>query len=390
MSIPSKPIKVSAGIEPLKRSIRLWWRVDGIRHRETLAMPPTEQNITHATQIAQAIIAQIRLGIFNRDEFFPNSVKRSDAYFGYWCQRYKDTTTDIAPSSRQAYLSKIAHHIEPHWANQPIAKITHDDVETWVNTLKKTLSVKTIKDIVMLFNNIWGLWARDKPNAISPTKYIRLKTADSDDIDPFTKDEIHRIITGESDPMFKNLWTVVLWTGLSAHEVLPLAVEDMSKQGLYVRRGFVKGVLKATKNRRRKRVVQLLPIAKDAINDQIKRTTHGASDVQILQRDHHNHKNTKLTWLWYNPKTGTHHTYGTVSDRWTRHLQRLEIRHRGLNHGRHTYASQVLSTGAVSAEWLASQLGHSDTQMIHRHYGKFMTAHTEHFIQTLDHALNQS
>lgn len=388
MSIP-KPHKVSAGIEPLAKSIRIWWRVDGVRHRETLTMLPNEHNLAHAKEIAHAIVAQIKLGIFDRDEFFPNSVKRSDAYFGFWCQKYQDSVSDIAPSSRQAYLSKITHHIEPHWDKKPIAKITHDDVERWVNTLKKTLSIKTIRDVVMLFNSIWGLWARDKPNAVSPTKYIRLKMADSDDIDPFTKDEIHRIIMGESDPMFKNLWTVVLWTGLSAHEVLPLAVEDMSEQGLYVRRGFVKGVLKSTKNRRRKRVVQLLPIAKDALSDQIKRTSHRPKKVQILQRDNQTYKQDTLTWFWYNPKTDTHHTYNTVSDRWTQHLQRLGIRHRGLNHGRHTYASQVLSTGAVSAEWLANQLGHSSTQMIHRHYGKFMTAHTEHFIQTLDHALNQ-
>ena len=45
--------KISAGIEPLKTAIRIWWKIDGERHRETLHnTPPTDANIAAAKATA--------------------------------------------------------------------------------------------------------------------------------------------------------------------------------------------------------------------------------------------------------------------------------------------------------------------------------------------------
>ncbi|MEH8130436.1 site-specific integrase, partial [Aeromonas veronii] len=37
----------------------------------------------------------------------------------------------------------------------------------------------------------------------------------------------------------------------------------------------------------------------------------------------------------------------------------------------HTYASQLLSAG-ISIEWIARQMGHTGTEMVVRHYGKWL------------------
>ncbi len=59
-------------------------------------------------------------------------------------------------------------------------------------------------------------------------------------------------------------------------------------------------------------------------------------------------------------------------DKWfTEHLAKAKVRHRGINQCRHTFASQALSCH-VNMEWLARQLGHADTTMIKKHYGKFI------------------
>ncbi len=47
------------------------------------------------------------------------------------------------------------------------------------------------------------------------------------------------------------------------------------------------------------------------------------------------------------------------------------VRHRGVGQLRHTFASQCLTAG-INKEWLAQQMGHSDTKMIDRHYGKWI------------------
>lgn len=389
-------IKASAGIEPLKTSIRIWWKTDGKRERETLYhTPPTTENLRQAQATADMIATQIRMGIFDRNQVFPNSPKRPQAYFGYYINIWKDNeVSTVSPTSWQTYLSKVANHIEPYWGKKQIAKITAEDFEKWVyKDLQKKLAPKTIRDLIMLWHTIWGYWARKERNPSDPTAYIKLSSNDSEDINPFTKNEITTIINTETDPTLKNLWTVMLWSGLSSHELIPLAVEDLALENgcLYVRRGFVKGLHKATKNRRRKRQVELLPIVIDALaNQQNIVQANVKQSIEILNRDNITKETQYLTWLWYDPNRKTHYNYAQLEKRWMAHLSKCHIAYRSLNNGRHTYASQVLSSGAVSAEWLANQLGHANTEMIHKHYGKFIPQDARHIIDRLNQAIHQS
>lgn len=381
--------KASAGIEKLATSIRIWWRIDGKRERETLYnTPPTPENCRQAQATADMIALQIDMGIFDRHQVFPNSPKRPQAYFGYYIEIWKSNEQDnVAPSSWQSYNSRIDHHIRPYWDKKQIAKVSPEQVEDWVkNQLKKKLSPKTIRDVLMLFRGIWSYWARHERHAIDPTQFIKLSKKDSEDIDPFTSDEIRIIIERESDPTLKNLWTVMLWSGLSSHELLPLAIEDLDLINgyLFVKRGYVKGIHRVTKNRRRKRQIELLPIVIAALQSQIDIIKDNpAQQISLLERDNITTTQHTLTWLWYSPTTGTHLTYDQIEKRWQKHMDKCEIPYRSPNNGRHTYASQVLSSGVVSAEWLANQLGHSSTEMIHRHYGKFIPKDSRHLITQL-------
>ncbi|OPH35193.1 Arm DNA-binding domain-containing protein [Moraxella atlantae] len=387
---------ISAGIDKLKTCIRIWWKIDGKRHRETLHnTPPTPENLKTAQATADMIAQQLRMGIFDRNQVFPNSPKRPQAYFDYYIRVWETTeSATIAPSSWRTYKNKMQNHIEPYWGKKQIAKITTEQVEHWVyKILIKKLAVKTIKDLLMIFRAIWSYWARHERNPKDPTQYIKLSDKDSDDINPYNRREIDTIINTETDPALKNLWTVMLWSGLSTHELIPLAVEDLDLANgyLYVKRGYVDNTHKATKNRRRRRQIELLPNVVAALQSQCQLVQHHKPDrINVLQRDNISYSQQSVTWLWYNPDTKTHYTYKRLETLWKRHLAACRVTYRPLNNGRHTYASQVLSTGAVTAEWLANQLGHADTSMIHKHYGKFIPQDAKHIIHKLDNALNQS
>lgn len=67
--------------------------------------------------------------------------------------------------------------------------------------------------------------------------------------------------------------------------------------------------------------------------------------------------------------------YGSLHRWFTGHLRRAKVRHRGPNQCRHTFASQMLSS-FVSLEWVARQLGHSDTTMVKKHYGRWIQTDT--------------
>lgn len=383
-----------ASIEPLKTSIRIIWYQDGKKDSETLTdTPPTAANKDNAQKIADMVEQQIQMGIFDRDAVFPSSPKRKASYFGYYIPVWENAEQGkVSPTSWETYAGKVANHVTPYWQDKQISKISAEDVEHWVyKVLRKYLAPKTIIDVLGLWRSIWSYWARHQKNPNDPSKYIKINTKDPADIDPFTRAEITTIINTETDQAFRNLWTVMLWSGLSSHELLPLAVEDINfdEATAYIRRGFVKGIHKATKNRRRKRQIELLPIVAEALaNQQQIVSEHKPQTVDVLERDNHTYEKQQLTWLWHNSRTGSHYTYPQLEKRWKRHLDKCDIPYRALNNGRHTYASQVLSTGIISAEWLANQLGHVNTEMIHKHYGKFIPSDTRHIIRNLANALD--
>ena len=71
-----------ASIETLKTSIRIIWYKDGKKDSETLKdTPPTPANIAHANRIADMVEQQIQMGIFNRDQVFPDSPKAKGGAF---------------------------------------------------------------------------------------------------------------------------------------------------------------------------------------------------------------------------------------------------------------------------------------------------------------------
>lgn len=376
--------KHSAGIEPLKSSIRIWWRINGVRHRATLNLAPTDDNLATARALAAGIKTELDLGVFDKYKTFPYLTPDDDELFGYYLQQYIDKELPLtAPSTQRTHLSKIDNHIRPRWQSIPMSQINNLELEAWVNdTLAPSLSNKTIKDILTIWRASWSRWARLQKNAPDPTAYIKLPQKDSEDIDPYTKDEIRAILNTDSE--YHNLWVVMLWSGLSIHELLALAVQDidLANGHMYVQRGVVDDVIKATKNRRRKRQIELLPIVIHALADQITKINNQATTVLVLERDHRTKTAKALTWLWQN-HNGEPLSYKQVAIRWQNHLKVSKVRYRSLNNARHTYASQVLSTGTVSAEWLANQLGHTDTQMIHKHYGKFIPKDSRHIINRL-------
>jgi integrase len=63
------------------------------------------------------------------------------------------------------------------------------------------------------------------------------------------------------------------------------------------------------------------------------------------------------------------------------------VRYRGPNNCRHTYASQLLTTGAVTLQWLKDQMGHTTIAMLERHYGKYISKDGPDMIPLLEHAL---
>lgn len=51
---------------------------------------------------------------------------------------------------------------------------------------------------------------------------------------------------------------------------------------------------------------------------------------------------------------------------------KASVRYRGPNHARHTFASQLLSTGMTSKDWIAQQMGHTSKKILDENYAKWI------------------
>lgn len=380
-----------AAIERLAKSIRIIWYEQGKKQKETLNIEPTKENITYAENLAKLIQLELDTGKFDRSRHFPESsaiaASMFEVYIDAWVSKNEGS---VAPSSWHSYTSHINNHIKPYFGKMNPEQITAAMVEVWVtDELMPALANKTIREVITRLRKIWQYWAvqQNKSQLMDPTSSVTIRLPDPDDIDPFTKDEIKIILEQHTTRELHNLWTCLLWSGLSMHELCALAVEDIDlhKGVIHVKRSCVRGHYRVTKTRRRKRSVQILQSVAVALAAQMSIVQFFPKHmVEVLDRDNRTVRPQYVRWLWLTEDRSTHLNYDRIKLRWQSHLKECGVRYRAPNNGRHTYASQLLTSGHVSAEWLAQQLGHSSTAMIHKHYGKFIRKDDPGYIEKLN------
>ena len=102
------------------------------------------------------------------------------------------------------------------------------------------------------------------------------------------------------------------------------------------------------------RDVILLPAAVNALKDQKQYSFVGGEFIFVRPRDR-----------------GPFVDYEHLERPWKHILKRAKVRYRNPYQTRHTYASHLLS-GGENPLFVAQQMGHKTTEMIMRHYGRWV------------------
>lgn len=386
---------MSAGLEIRGKSMRIWMKPISNEPpiKETLDWPFTPENVEKAKKLAELIKLEIDLDQFNLAKHFPNSKHLKKNQMSYYISQYREMIRwDVAPSTYDGYCSQIKKHIFPRWSKVHPKDIDTALVKKWVNQLKETLAPKTVREVVTRLAAIHDLWRQENKISYNPFETIVIKQLDNLEPDPFTKTEIAMILGIVASSDIQNLLPCVFWTGLSISEQISIAWEDidLEKGTIQVNRNHVKGFHKVTKNRRRKREIKLLQPAIKALRRQYAITGNRYSQtVNVLQRDNQTYKQERLHFVWINKEYDRPFNYYELRYIWRRHLKKANVRYRGINQGRHTFASQLLSSGQVPPEWIADQLGHSDTSMIYKHYGKLIAEDIPDYLTKINNYINQ-
>lgn len=95
------------GIEIHGRSMRVAYMYKGARHRHSLGMEPTKNNIKHAAGLRCAALFALKTGNYNEADFFPHTRATDSAALGNHCVRFAMSNKDPDPLSYEEYDSLI-------------------------------------------------------------------------------------------------------------------------------------------------------------------------------------------------------------------------------------------------------------------------------------------
>jgi len=365
-----------SGVEARGNSVRIYLQYNGEKCRESIPGGNKPATIAQAKHLIDIIEYEIQTGTFDYARHFPNSSKLVENTFGHYLDLWlKIKANSVAASSYRGYANKAEVHVRPRWGKVQINAIDHLDLQEWIQSPQsKTLKNKTIRDIISNVRQVFRLYHTRMKVAHDPTEGLMVRLPDPETPDLFTSAEIRQILeTPTSRTQELLMVQFMIWAGPRVSKTIALAWEDVDlEQGTVTfRRSKVRRSYRVTKNRRSTRKVRLLAPAWDALRkiDALKVET-----VEVVERDNKTARKHKLHFVFLNTKSGLPHANDfVVRDRFFKaHLLAAGVRYRAPGQCRHTYASQLLTTGVASIDWIAEQMGHTNGNMIRQHYGTWI------------------
>lgn len=375
----AKEVKLPRGIRVRHHktceTIQIAFSYNGVECKETLHIPPTKENLRRAEFKRNQILVEIDSGKFNYAEHFPNSSR-----IKLFCKPHQQKITigellnkqltdytlmyekgNLSISTLTGY-KKITNHLLKYFSNIYIQDLSAEDIKEWLLQIGLgEITAKTVQNRLSLLKALINDAVINKYitknvfDEIQLSKELNKTAVKSEyEVNPFTDAE-KNIIIDTAEGQVKNLIQFNFWTGLRTSEIIALKWEDVNfdDEIILIKRAKVEGEIKTTKTKAGIRKILLLPKALDALINQRQFT---GNDEFIF-----NNPNTNKPW----------HSSNKLADAWKKVIDKTEVEYRNPYQMRHTYASTLLSNGE-NIFWLATQLGHENTEMIFKHYGKWI------------------
>lgn len=352
-------------------SIRIKFMYRGMECRETLKLPHTKANIRYAERLRGEILNAIERNTFAYPDYFPESKQMKKlgvvpapdrVTVGALVRDYLDASERaLAANTMKAYRASLKSHIAPQWDKTLLRDLTPAALRDWIGTM--TSKARTIRQILIPLRGALEQAVNDdliSSNPLDRVKLNRILDKEARKVefvaDPFSAEEIAAILA-KCEGQERNVWKFAFATGMRPSEYIALewGAIDWVHGRISVERARTAGTTnESTKTNAGLRLIDMRQGAYEALIEQ-KAHTSIAGGV-----------------IFHDPAYGKGwQDYGRLGKRWTLLLKRAGVRYRNPYQTRHTFASTLLSTGD-NPMYVAKQMGHTDTTMIVRTYGKWI------------------
>ena len=356
-----------------------------VRCREYLRLPATREGRTEARRIKKQIEGEIVARTLDYAKWFPDGAKLDlfaptretaaaptfAALAREWLENKKAW---FAPATYYDRKRIIEGKLIPFFGDatagstsaRPVSMIQLEDVERLVNAVKghegihgRKLSNRRANIILDVLRQVLdravlrGWLARNPARAVSKLREDRVP------IDPFSFEEVKTLLEkGFRTPEEQRYFTVAFFTGLRPSEQIAAEWEAVD----WVSRPPLIGVLAAvsprggrgrTKTEASKRYVEMLPMVQHALREQ-----RAASQL-------------RSSYIFPSRAGGPLNITNVRERVWKPALRRAGLRYRTMYQTRHTFATLALQS-SEQIGWVSKQLGHTNDEMVIRHYAKFI------------------
>lgn len=343
----------------------------GVECRETLKLTHTKPNIRYAERLRGEILNAIELGTFVYAKYFPDSpqLKKMGLYsedrditIGQLLKlQFELYERTLAPSTLKMYRRTRDFQLLPKWADTKVRELKPAALRAWIIGFNN--KARVIRQMLIPLRGALELAITDdiiESNPLDRVKLSKILSREAYDYDfetdPFSSAEIQAIL-GACEGQLKNVYQFAFYTGMRPSEYIALRWPAISLQEfkVSVERSRAAGVTQErTKTKSGRRLIDLRQGAHDALIAQMQHT-YLAGDLVF--------QDPATLRGWNNADR--------LSEAWRNALRRAKVRHRNLYQTRHTFASTLLSAGA-NLLYVAKQMGHRDTTMVIRTYGRWM------------------
>ncbi|MFA6137393.1 MAG: site-specific integrase [Sulfurimonas sp.] len=260
-------------------------------------------------------------------------------------------------------LLHFQKHIKPYFGHRLLDTIKPMELEKWQNDFKskkyKPLTIQKFRSILFsifdeaIKNDIINTNPLSKVEAPKINKEFKMIDDVDEDIFPFSEDEI-KMILDNSDSYLKNFIMLMYATGVRPGEIIALQWTDISfdKKQIHISKTISSGKIGLPKTAASVRKVDMLPLAELALKEQYK-----------LTKDYE--------YIFISSSKKAFYSHDIINIRFKKILKSNNIQVRALYNLRHTFASQLISSGE-DIVWVSRTLGHNDVSITLKYYTKFI------------------